>query len=47
MYIVKTAAFLTLGDNFWYTGADSVLIETPPLSSLSSFVDLTYTLGQN
>ena len=43
MYIVITAAFLTLGDNFWYTGADSELIEPPP----SSFVDLNYTLGQN
>jgi hypothetical protein len=45
MYIVITAAFLTLGDNFWYTGAESVL--KGPLLSLSSFVDLTYTLGQN
>jgi len=31
MYIVITAAFLTLGDNFWCTGADSELIGTPPL----------------
>jgi hypothetical protein len=29
MYIVITAAFLTLDDNFWYTGADSELIGTP------------------
>jgi len=46
MYIVITAAFLTLGDNFWYTGADSVLKGPSPLS-LYSFVDLAYTLGQN
>ena len=32
MYIVITAAFLTLGDNFWCTGADSELIGTPPPS---------------
>jgi hypothetical protein len=46
MYIVITAAFLTFGDNFWYTGADSELIGTAP-PSLSSFVGLNYNLGQN
>lgn len=39
MYFVITAAFLTLGDNFWYTGADSVLKGPLPPTLNQQFLD--------